>query len=421
MRTRSRIAALAAVAVAAAAGPATATASPRLDSFSGSCKLRGTAAFTPPATNRQQTLDVRYTGPGTCTGTLNGRSVSNAPVRVAAAARADGSCVRAKTLAPGSFLMEFADGTEIRGSYEFDFVGTDGSVTVRGRRSGAASGHGTFVNDRTPPDIAVQCASGGARSAPLDVSLTTGPPLVSERRPARRLRTSVLPRVAVVGRSTRFAFRVRRSGGAPVAGATVELAGRRARTGPRGRASIVAALPRRGTWVARASKPGFRAARAEVTARPPGPLTLEGECDLTGTVAFDPPLTTETRPVALRVRARGTCSGTLVDRAGRTHELDGAPAAYVAGAPAQDQSCNSGTPKGSGAIVLRWGRLRFTSSETRVGAAPILQLRGARGGSALLTGAANDPPLTLLQKCGGEGIDVAHLTGHLSTTPTISG
>ncbi|HKP89027.1 MAG TPA: hypothetical protein VJT75_03535, partial [Thermoleophilaceae bacterium] len=180
-------------------------------------------------------------------------------------------------------------------------------------------------------------------------------------------------------------------------------------------------LPRRGTWVATASKRGFGTARTDVTARPPGPLTLDGACDLTGTVAFDPPLTTQTRPVATRARASGTCSGTLVDRAGVSHELDEAPAAYVGDAPAQDQSCNSGTPKGTGAIVLRWGRLRFTSAETRVGAAPILQLRGVRGGSASVNGAATDPPQTLLEKCGGEGIDRAHLTGHLSTTPTISG
>ena len=417
--TRLAMAALGVVAVTAAA-PTTAAPSPRLDSFSGSCELRGTAAFTPPATNQQQKLDVRYSGPGKCTGTLNGRSVSAAPVRVAARAEADGSCVRAKTLAPGSFRMEFADGTTIRGSYEFDFVGTDGSVTVHGTHSGRASGHGTFANDRTPPDISVQCATDGVRSAPLDVDLTTDSPLVSTRRPSRRLAAAVEPRAAVVGRRTRFAFRVT-SGGDPVAGAAVELAGRRARTGPRGRASVVAALPRSGTWVATASKPGFGQARTRVTARPPGPLTLEGDCDFTGTVRFDPPLTTTTRPVATRVRGRGTCAGTLTDRAGVRHHLEDEPAQYVTSAPAQPQSCNSGTPEGTGALVLRWGRLGFTTAETRAGAAPLLTLRGTRGGSALVNGRATDDPATLLQKCGGDGIDEAHLTGHLSTTQAISG
>jgi hypothetical protein len=420
MRTSTLITGLALVA-ALVAGHGAAGASTKLDSFSGSCTFKGTSAFTPPATNQQQRLDVHYRGPGTCTGALNGRAISGAKIRFYAHLHSDGSCLRAKTIAPGSGRLEFPDGTTIRAGEEFDFVGTEGSITWKGRRSGSASGHGSFVTDRTPPDISAQCAGDGVKTAPLDISMTTNEPLVSERRPDHRLRIAVEPRTAVVGRSTRFAFRVRRGGGAAVAGATVELAGRRARTGPRGRASIVAALPRRGTWVATASKPRFRAARAKVTARPQRPLTLEGDCDFSGTVRFTPPLTTTTRPVAQRVRGTGTCSGTLTDGAGAKHELDHSPAAYVASAPAHEMSCNSGTPEGKGAIVLRWGRLDFTSSETRVGAAPFLTLRGTGGGSALVNGAATDSPATLLAKCAGDGIDKASLTAHLSTVPSISG
>ena len=420
MTTRNSIRALALAAAAAVLAPATAMGA-KLDSFSGSCQFRGTNTFSPPATNERQILDVRYDGPGECTGALNGRAISGAPARLVDALRADGSCLRAKTVRPGGARIVFGDGTTIRTTEEFDFVGTEGEIAWKGRRSGSASGHGTFVTDRTPPDVAAKCATTGVKSAPLDVSLTTDSPLVSARRPSRSLSASVTPSAAVVGRTTRFAFRVQRAGGGAVAGAAVELAGRLARTGPRGRASIVTALPRRGTFVATASKPGFRAARARVTARPPGPLTLDGECDLTGTVAFSPPLTSDTRPVATHARARGTCSGTLTDRAGRRHQLDDEAVRYDASAPAQPQSCNSGTPKGSGVLVLRWGRLRFTTSETRAGAAPFLTLSGKRGGSALVNGRATDDPATLLQKCAGDGIEKAHLTGHLSTTPTISG
>lgn len=420
MRTRTGFIGLALV-VALCAAPATADTGTKLDSFSGSCAIRGTAFFAPPATNQQQTLDVRYSGPGTCSGTLNGRAVSDARVRVVDRARADGSCVRAKTLAPGPFRLEFSDGTIIRGTYEFDFVGTDGTVTVHGRHSGRASGHGTFANDRTPPDISVHCATDGVRSAPLDIALNTDSPLVSERRASRRLEVQVDPDSAFAGRSTRFAFSVRRVGGGPVGGATVGLAGRRARTGPRGHASIVTALPHRGTWVATASKPGFRRARAEVKAHGPRWMTFDGSCDFTGTVAFDPPLTNTTRPTAQRVRGSGTCSGTLVDGYGVNHELDESPAKYVAGAAAQPQSCTSGTPKGWGELVLRWGRLGFRSEETRAGAAPVLRVYGQSGGSATVNGAATDDPQTLLAACAGDGIAKAHLTGHLATTPTISG
>jgi len=420
MRTMAWIAGAAAVA-AACAGIGTAGASTKLDSFSGSCSFRGTSAFSPPATNQQQRLDVHYRGPGTCTGSLDGRPISDAPVHFFSHLHSDGSCMRAKTVAPGSARIEFADGTTVRASEEFDFVGTEGTLTWKGRRSGSASGHGSFVTDRTPPDIAAQCAGKGAKSAPLDISLTTDEPLASKRRASRRLQVAVDPRAVVVGRRTKFVIRVSRSGGGAVRGATVKLAGRRAQTGPRGRASIVAALPRRGTWHATATKPGFHAGGADIAARSPRPLTLDGDCDFAGTVAFDPPLTNTARPTAQRVRGRGTCSGTLVDEAGVEHHLDGAAARYVAGAPAQPQSCSEGTSTGSGALVLRWGRLDFTTSEKRAGAAPLLTASGKGGGSALVNGRATDDPTSLLSKCAADGIAVAHLSGQLSTTPTISG
>lgn len=421
MRTRTGIIGLALGAAFCAAPPA-AAASTRLDSFSGSCALRGTSHFDPPATNQQQRLDVRYTGPGTCSGTLDGRAVSDARVRVSARAQADGSCQRAKTIAPGSFRLEFANGTTIRGSYEFDFLGTDGSVTVHGLHSGSASGRGTFANDRTPPDIALRCATDGARSAPLDIALNTDAPLVSERHAGRQLRVTVDPRSATVGRSTRFAFRVTRSGGGSVGGATVTLAGERTHTGPRGRASVVTTLPRSGQWTARASKPGFRPGVVDIHAGKRYPiLTLDGSCDFTGTVEFDPPLTNTTRPTAQRVRGRGTCSGTLDDGSGGKHELDGSPVDYRGFAAAQPESCNSGTPKGWGYLDLGWGRLEFRSEETRAGAAPSLRLFGQSGGSASVNGAATDDPATLLSACAGKGIAKAHLSGHLQTTPTIRG
>ncbi|MFL5781055.1 MAG: hypothetical protein ACJ760_07075 [Thermoleophilaceae bacterium] len=411
----------AAAVAAVGAGIGTAGASTKLDSFSGSCAFRGNALFSPPATDQQQRLDVHYAGPGTCTGSLDGRPVSNAKVHFYAHLQSDGSCNRAKTVRPGSARIVFADGTTIRASEEFDFVGTEGTLTWRGRRSGRASGHGSFVTDRTPPDVAARCASGGVRKVPLDIDMTTGPPLVSKRQATRRLQVTVAPRAAVAGRRTRFAFRVTRGGGVPVDGTTVALAGKHAHTGPRGHASVVAALPRRGTWHATATKAGFRAGRADVEARPARPLRLDGNCDFAGTVAFDPPLTNTARPTAQRVRGRGTCSGTLVDAAGIEHELDSAAARYVAGAAAQPQSCSEGTSTGSGALVLRWGRLQFTTAEKRAGAAPLLTATGRSGGSAVVNGRATDDPTTLLSKCAADGIAVAHLSGQLSTTPDISG
>jgi hypothetical protein len=153
----------------------------KLDSFAGSCSVQGTVTFSPPATNSQQPLTVSYDATGTCSGTLDGRKVSNAPVRLHHAGHADGSCLHANTTAPGRGAIKFADGTTIPYTFEFSFVLTDGAFTFHGQRSGSAVGHGSFLTQRTPPDVAAKCAGEGLTTTPMDMSLTTDSPLVSKR------------------------------------------------------------------------------------------------------------------------------------------------------------------------------------------------------------------------------------------------
>jgi hypothetical protein len=173
MRARGLLTALAATAV-IALGYGSAGARDRPPGFDGSCSVQGTVTFSPPATNAQQSLDVVYEARGTCSGTLDGRQLSNAPVRMRnAARRVDGSCMHADTTHPGHAAIVFADGTTVRFGSEFHFVGTEGEFTLRSERWGSAHGHGSFLTTRTPPDIALQCAGEGAREAPLDVSLAT--------------------------------------------------------------------------------------------------------------------------------------------------------------------------------------------------------------------------------------------------------
>src|SRR4051794_37986688 len=181
--TGRRILVAAIVGAALIGGPATAGAYARVDSFDGTCSVQGTVSFSPPATNSQQPLDVTYDGTGTCSGKLNGREIASAPVQAHNAAHdVNGSCARADTTEPGSGSLTFADGTVIRFAVEFHFLGTHGQFSLRGRRSGSARGIGSFVTSRTPPDIALQCAGAGARSAPLDISLATDGPLTSGTR-----------------------------------------------------------------------------------------------------------------------------------------------------------------------------------------------------------------------------------------------
>jgi hypothetical protein len=86
----------------------------------------------------------------------------------------------------------------------------------------------------------------------------SGPP-----RALRRLALRVRPRMARRGRRTAFRFRV--LPGQP--GVTIRFAGKRARTGGRGRARIVHAFDRRGRRRATATRAGWRPARASVVVR----------------------------------------------------------------------------------------------------------------------------------------------------------
>src|SRR5205807_1940068 len=92
---------------------------PATHSFEGTCAVEGTVHFSPPATALQQLLSVTYDATGTCSGHVDGRSVSDAPVTMHHAVQSDGSCAYARTLAPGDGVLTFSDGPAISYSVEF--------------------------------------------------------------------------------------------------------------------------------------------------------------------------------------------------------------------------------------------------------------------------------------------------------------
>jgi hypothetical protein len=255
------------------------------DSFAGSCATQGTVTFDPPARNEARPGSYAYDARGTCTGTVNGRRVTDAPVRLAQAGRAHVSCLRAHTTTPGQGTLTFADGSAVRYTLDFTTAATEVDATFYGERSGTATVHGTFATDRTPKDVTAQCAGEGARTVPLDLEITTHTPLVSNRpgaagtpgregdgpgsdaRARPRLRLSVTPRRVRAGRRTAFVFRVRTAARRPVRGAVVRFAGRRVRTRRNGRARIALTPRRTGRRAVRAAKRGFRGARATVVVR----------------------------------------------------------------------------------------------------------------------------------------------------------
>jgi hypothetical protein len=98
--------------------------------------------------------------------------------------------------------------------------------------------------------------------------------------PAMRVR--VKPRRVRAGRAVRFRVRVlRRSNGVPVRRALVTLAGHRARTNRRGRATLRMRLRSPGRYTVRATRSGMRTARASVRAI--------GNPEFTGKVVLHPP------------------------------------------------------------------------------------------------------------------------------------
>ena len=227
------------------------------DSFDGSCSLQGQVKFDPPATNTQQELASSYDATGTCTGKLDGRSVSSAPVRMQHSGHAFASCNRAITTSPWIGLLTFGDGTRIGYTLDFDSVSTELSGTAYGNRSGHADISATFLTQRTSPDVGAQCAGDGVKETPMDLTLTTKAPLVSNR---PRLNLSVRPRVVRAGRRTAFTFKAAQ-------GALIRFAGKHAVAGRNGKATIVATLRHRGVQRATATKAGFVTARAGVRVR----------------------------------------------------------------------------------------------------------------------------------------------------------
>ena len=242
------------------------------DAFSGKCSSQGSNRFEPPATNTSQPLRYDYEGTGTCTGTLNGREVKDAPVRMMTGGRSEGGCRSARTTAPGDGRVIFDTGEVIRTTFDFTSQSTEIDGTAYGERAGIADLHTTFATQRTnPAEVASQCAGSGVREAPMDVTLTTESALVSD--PPRgadargRLSVAVAPRGARVRRATRFTVRVT-AAGKPVPGATVRFAGRRVRTNDAGAASLAVRFGRAGKRKVRAADSAFRVGRATVTVRP---------------------------------------------------------------------------------------------------------------------------------------------------------
>jgi hypothetical protein len=239
---------------------------PHTRSFEGSCAVEGDVEFSPRLTNAVAQATYDYTATGTCSGALAGRELSDEPVQLHQTGPVEAACQEAHTTFPGHGEITFGSRWTVEYTLDFTATLTEVDFMVYGTRSGFARGQGSFLTDRTPADIPQQCSGEGLGSAPLDMTLSTERPLVSND--GGRLSASVTPRAVTVGRRRAFRFRVLTPAGEPARGAVVRFAGRSATVRRSGRAKIVARLKRAGRHRARVAKHGFGPVRLSVRARP---------------------------------------------------------------------------------------------------------------------------------------------------------
>lgn len=122
------------------------------------------------------------------------------------------------------------------------------------------------------------------------------------------------------------------------------------------------------------------------TATASQPATFKGSCSLSGVVVFDPGIGQNMVTTTATARASGQCSGVLTRPDGTTHQLADEEATYRGRASGQ-QSCAAGTTIGRSWLRIAGTNVRFTFSETRVGALALIRLRDAAGGNT--TGVAS--------------------------------
>jgi hypothetical protein len=156
----------------------------------------------------------------------------------------------------------------------------------------------------------------------------------------------------------------------------------------------------------------------------PGAESFEGQCEMSGAIRHQPPLTGAPALTTVHGSFSGTCSGELTDRDdGHTRELDGAPAEYKARGFGE-LSCLGGTATGTGSLIFGNGQeIEFSLTERRPGPGlAVVALQGAAGGSATVFGTVSqsEDPVEINERCNGSGLRQVHGDARI-VSPGISG
>jgi hypothetical protein len=142
--------ALAAIAVVPVASASAAT-------VSGACTIDGSATFSPDGLKAAPaTLGYDFSGTGSCSGTLNGNTITNSPVQAHASGNGTLSCAGAVATGGTGTLTFPNQGVTI--GFGISLVGTGSEVefVITGNGGGAGAGHATFAANG---GRATECAS----------------------------------------------------------------------------------------------------------------------------------------------------------------------------------------------------------------------------------------------------------------------
>ena len=148
------------------------------NTFSGSCKVSGTATWDPPMTNTAQAATQRVQATGTCSGTFTGpngraRQLNNAPVSWQTTEYTPDASCSAETDS-GSGKVTFEYGT-IRFTISETRVAPVAAFTLKGAKGGTATGEANISPSADPVAITQACGGPGLIEAPSDIQATTTP------------------------------------------------------------------------------------------------------------------------------------------------------------------------------------------------------------------------------------------------------
>ena len=140
-------------------------ASASANTVSGACELSGTATFTSPLGLVPGSNGFNFSGSGTCSGTLNGATITNAPASASATGTGTLGCSVSEGTGSGTLTV---NGSPV--GFTMTLVGTASEVEllIAGDSGGDGVGHATFATGGT---AGLGCAS-GVSSLPFTVAAT---------------------------------------------------------------------------------------------------------------------------------------------------------------------------------------------------------------------------------------------------------